>query len=42
MKIALIALGTVGTASTAAWQCETVREWLGCCCEAICRALGVA
>jgi hypothetical protein len=42
MKVALIALGTVGTAGTAAWQCDTVRAWLECCCEAICTALGLA
>ena len=41
MKLALIALGTAGT-GICAWQCETVRAWLECLCEAACIALGLA
>jgi len=40
MKL-LIALGSVGTAGTCAWQCETVRAALECAGEAICIALGL-
>lgn len=41
MKIALIVLGTLGTAATCAWQCETVRAAMECAGEAICIALGL-
>ena len=42
MKIALIALGATGAAGTYAWQCDTIRGWLECCCEAVCHWLGIA
>ena len=42
MKIALIALGATGAAGTCAWQCESLRAWVECCCEAICLTLGLA
>jgi hypothetical protein len=42
MKLTLIAFGSVGTAGTCAWQCETVRAWVECACEAVCIALGLA
>ena len=41
MKLGLIALGTVCTGACA-WQCETVRAWLECACEAAYIALGLS